>query len=126
MSKGNALGSLAAVVVALMALNLTAGISAKFVALLLPSLLPALLPAALMAICYAGRLVLWLYAGRRWQLSYLYPILSLNYIAAAVAGRLIFGEAISPHRVVGLALLLAGVLVCALSPHRHEQRESTP
>ena len=62
MSKGNALGSLAAVVVALMALNLTAGISAKFVALLLPSLLPALLPAALMAICYAGRLVLWLYA----------------------------------------------------------------
>lgn len=120
MRRGPAILPLAAVVVPLLVLNLAAGVSAKFLAAALPALTAAVVPALIMGACYAGRLGLWLYAGRRWQLSFLYPIMSLNYVAAALLGRALFNEVLTAQRWVGLLVLLAGVVMCATSPHRDE------
>lgn len=68
---------------------------------------------------YLARLVLWLIVGKRFQLSYVYPILEINFFLAYVVGIAFWGEAFSWRQVGGLALICAGILVIVLSPNRY-------
>lgn len=55
----------------------------------------------------------WLAALSYDELSKLYPIISVNYALMLVAGRLLFGEAITAAKVAGVALIIAGVVLIA-------------
>ncbi len=59
-------------------------------------------------IIYGAATVIWLYILSRAELSLVYPLQSLCYVATAVAAVLIFKENIPPARWGGLGLIVLG------------------
>ncbi len=51
------------------------------------------------------------------DLSYVLPVTSSGYLLAALAGRLVFHEAISGWRWAGIVFIVAGVVLVARTPH---------
>jgi multidrug transporter EmrE-like cation transporter len=84
-----------------------------------PTLLPTLCrvftqgPVVLGLSLYLASVVLWLVALSRVDVSLAYPMLSLGYVVNALAAWWLFGEALGPGRVAGMALILAGVWLLA-------------
>ncbi len=66
-------------------------------------------------VLYAASTLAWLAALRMGELSKLYPLISINYVLALIAGRVVFGEALTLAKVAGIALIAAGVLVIAVA-----------
>ena len=117
--RGGKMG-LAAVVAAAIVLNLAGIVIGKFIAMNLGH--HFLCGVLLIGLCgvYALRTVYWVVVGRRWQLSFLYPVLSVSYLASLLLGVLAFGEAFEWNRLAGAVVIVAGVVVISTSPHRHE------
>ena len=59
--------------------------------------------------CYAVSVILWLLVLSRVEVSYAYPLLSVGYIVTALAGRLLFDEAMDPTRWAGIGVICCGV-----------------
>lgn len=57
--------------------------------------------------------VSWMLAMTKFEISYAYPFVSLNYILVLVAGFLLFNEAISATKLAGSALVILGIIVIA-------------
>ena len=64
---------------------------------------------------YALSTLVWLAALRLEELSRLYPLISLNYALTLLAGHVLFGEQLTPVKVLGVALIMAGVSLIALA-----------
>jgi len=56
---------------------------------------------------------LWIAVLARMQVSIAYPLLSLGYVIGVFAAYLIFNEPISFQKLLGVALIMAGVAVLA-------------
>jgi multidrug transporter EmrE-like cation transporter len=65
--------------------------------------------------CYVVSVVFWILALSRVDVSIAYPMLSIGYIVTAVAGWLLFAEAVSVTRVAGIFIIIAGVWLVARS-----------
>ena len=64
---------------------------------------------------YGLSTLVWLAALSYDELSRLYPLISVNYALTLLAGHLIFGEALTAAKVLGVALIIAGVAIVALA-----------
>jgi multidrug transporter EmrE-like cation transporter len=62
-------------------------------------------------VVYALGTAMWIFAVSRRDISYLYPLTALNYAAIALGGRVLFGEAVSAGRCVGIAVVIVGVIL---------------
>jgi multidrug transporter EmrE-like cation transporter len=60
-------------------------------------------------LCYAVSVVVWILALARVEVSVAYPMLSIGYVVNAVAAWLLFNEALSPARMAGIGVIIAGV-----------------
>jgi multidrug transporter EmrE-like cation transporter len=60
---------------------------------------------------YGVGTLLWIFAVSRKQINYLYPITALNYAIVAFGGRLFFQERVPPTRLLGIAIVIAGVIL---------------
>lgn len=58
--------------------------------------------------------VAWIIALRRLEISYLYPILSINYLVVPLAARRFFHETISRRRLIAISIIGIGVFVSML------------
>jgi multidrug transporter EmrE-like cation transporter len=65
--------------------------------------------------CYGISVVFWILALSRVDVSVAYPMLSIGYIVSALAGWLLFSEAVSAARVAGIAVIIVGVWLVARS-----------
>jgi multidrug transporter EmrE-like cation transporter len=65
--------------------------------------------------CYALSLVVWIMGLSRADVTIAYPMLSLGYVVAAAGAWLFLGEAISPQRLLAIAIILGGVVLLARS-----------
>lgn len=65
----------------------------------------------IMATFLAG--ISWMLAMTKFDISYAYPFVSLNYIFIMAAGFFLFNESVSPARLAGSALVVIGILVVA-------------
>jgi multidrug transporter EmrE-like cation transporter len=65
--------------------------------------------------CYALSLVVWIMGLSRSDVTIAYPMLSLGYVVAALGAWMFLGEAISPQRLLGIAVILVGVVLLARS-----------
>jgi multidrug transporter EmrE-like cation transporter len=65
--------------------------------------------------CYALSVVVWIGALSRTPVSVAYPMLSIGYIVNAVAAWYLFAEALTPMRVAGIAVIIAGVVLVTRS-----------
>ena len=59
--------------------------------------------------CYAVSVVVWLMVLSRVDVSYAYPMLSVGYIVAALAGKIFFGEPVDMIRWAGIVTICFGV-----------------
>ena len=66
-------------------------------------------------VCYVVSLVVWIMALSRVEVSIAYPMLSIGYVVNAVAAWYLFGEAVTPMRLVGIGIIVIGVYIVARS-----------
>jgi multidrug transporter EmrE-like cation transporter len=65
--------------------------------------------------CYAASVCVWLAALSKAPVSTAYPMLSLGYVAVAAVSVLWLGESMGPGKVLGIALICAGVILVSRS-----------
>lgn len=65
--------------------------------------------------CYVISVVVWIMALSRVEVSIAYPLLSVGYVVNAIAAYYLFGEAVTPMRLTGIAIIIIGVWVVARS-----------
>lgn len=79
---------------------------------------------ALVFLTQAMRVVFWIVVGRKYQLSYIYPVLSINYVFSFFLGMYLFHEHFEMGRCIGAFVIVAGVLVVSLSGHKYERPDT--
>jgi multidrug transporter EmrE-like cation transporter len=65
--------------------------------------------------CYVVSVVVWVMALSRVEVSIAYPLLSVGYVVNAIAAWYLFGEAVTPMRLVGIGVIIVGVCLVARS-----------
>ena len=65
--------------------------------------------------CYVVSVVVWILALSRVEVSVAYPMLSIGYVVNAVAAYYLFGEAVTPARLIGIGVIILGVFLVARS-----------
>jgi multidrug transporter EmrE-like cation transporter len=65
--------------------------------------------------CYVISVVVWIMALSRVEVSVAYPLLSVGYVVNAIAAYYLFGEAVTPMRLTGIAVIIVGVWIVARS-----------
>jgi drug/metabolite transporter (DMT)-like permease len=108
-------------IIFLLALNLSAGVLIK----ISPSYytnLPALagLAVGLFGL-YFVQTIIWLVIGKKYQLSYVYPFMSINYVLALVVGLFLFHEQTTISRTAGAFIIMLGSILIATSPHSQDK-----
>ena len=53
----------------------------------------------------------WILAVSRLELSYAYPFISLSFVLVFLLAALFFHEAVTPGKLIGLVLIVAGLVV---------------
>jgi multidrug transporter EmrE-like cation transporter len=66
-------------------------------------------------LCYVISVVVWILGLSRVDVSIAYPLLSLGYVLNAAAAWWLFGEALTPMRMVGIGIIIVGVYVLTRS-----------
>jgi drug/metabolite transporter (DMT)-like permease len=80
------------------------GNGSGFSGLLQPELVGGLLVYCLGTVC-------WMRAVSLKEISFLYPLSSMNYVLVAAASGILFGEVISARRAVGIAIIVLGMVL---------------
>lgn len=65
--------------------------------------------------CYALSLIVWILALSKTPVSVAYPMVSLGFALNAVAAWWLLGEALTPLRLGGIAVIIVGVVLVARS-----------
>lgn len=65
--------------------------------------------------CYVISVVVWIMALSRVEVSIAYPMLSVGYVVNAIAAWYLFGESVTPMRLVGIGVIILGVFIVARS-----------
>ena len=65
--------------------------------------------------CYVVSVVVWVVGLSRVPVSIAYPMLSIGYVVNAIAAYYLLGEAVTPMRMAGIAVIIAGVFIVARS-----------
>ncbi|HTP95287.1 MAG TPA: EamA family transporter [Burkholderiales bacterium] len=65
--------------------------------------------------CYVVSVGVWILGLSRVDVSIAYPMLSVGYVVNAIAAWYLFGEAVTPMRLAGIGIIIAGVFVVARS-----------
>lgn len=64
--------------------------------------------------CFVGAFVAavsWMAALTKFEVTYAYPFTSLGFVFVLVLGALIFGEAVTLPKVLGVVLIISGIIV---------------
>jgi multidrug transporter EmrE-like cation transporter len=65
--------------------------------------------------CYAVSLVVWIMALSRTEVSIAYPMVSIGFALNAALAWWLLGEAVTPVRLLGIAVIIVGVYMVARS-----------
>ena len=55
--------------------------------------------------------ITWMAAMTKFELSYAYPFMSMNFVLVVILSTVLFHEALSTPKVVGLVLIILGIVV---------------
>ena len=70
------------------------------------------------AALYVWQFFNWMRVLRYADLSFAQPITAGTYVVVGAAAWLLFDESLPPHRLMGIGLILAGVVLISSSPHK--------
>lgn len=57
----------------------------------------------------------WMAALTKFNLSFAYPFMSLSFVIVLALSALLFGEPLTPHKIVGMALVIVGLFISSRS-----------
>lgn len=66
-------------------------------------------------VCYVVSLVVWIMGLSRVEVSIAYPMLSIGYVLNALAAWYLFGENVTPLRLLGIGIIVLGVFIVSRS-----------
>jgi drug/metabolite transporter (DMT)-like permease len=112
----------AASIAVLLLLNLGSGILIKLSPGYYGRVAILLVLIGVVAFIYFLRTLMWLFLGRHYQLSFVYPFLGINYVLSLFVGMSVFGEPFVGRRLAGALVILCGVTLLSFSRHREEVR----
>ena len=69
--------------------------------------------------------VLWLVAMSKYELSFIYPYLSINYISIVVGSQWILNESVGWSRYVSVIFIVIGLVLISRSPHSEVLKKET-
>ena len=75
---------------------------------------------SILIIAYSFKFFFWFILHRKFKLSFIYPILSLNYFFSLILGKVLFQEAITIKKIVGSAIIVFGVFIIMMSSKKVE------
>jgi drug/metabolite transporter (DMT)-like permease len=61
--------------------------------------------------------ILWVIAMSKFELSFLYPFLSINYLGIIVGSQFFLGEKVSLYRYLSIVLIIMGLIIISRSPN---------
>lgn len=64
---------------------------------------------------YVTAMLIWLYVLKQVEVSYAYPFTALGFVLVTAVGYFFLAEQITPVRLVGLGLIIAGIFLVAKS-----------
>lgn len=79
-----------------------------------------------LGVVYCSQMLMWLWLGKRYQLSFIYPLMGINYVIAVFVGRVVFKESTSWQVLIGALIISLGVFLITSSPHRDEPSFQEP
>ncbi len=103
-----------------MANNLVSIVAGKYIAIDLKLSRTLIIWLIVMIVSYAAKFLFWMILHRKFKLSFIYPILSINYFIALFLGKSLFGEPITAFKIAGSVILMAGVFLILLSSQKTE------
>jgi len=103
-------------------LNVSGAVVSKFLALNLENLIWAVMLAGMLGIVYVARIKYWVVVSRLFQLSYIYPLLSVTYLVSFVLGIYVFNESFDWSKLLGSAVIVAGVVVVSTSESKTDKK----
>jgi multidrug transporter EmrE-like cation transporter len=79
-------------------------------------------PAVLAGIfCFGLSVLTWLFVLSRVPVSTAYPFVALGIVTTVLGGRFIFGEPLSLLKLIGVAIILAGIMIVGVAGSREMQ-----
>ena len=66
-------------------------------------------------VCYVVSVGVWMMALSRVPVSVAYPMLSIGYVVNAFAAYYLFGEPLSPQKLIGIGVIVIGVVIVGRS-----------
>src|SRR4030066_2214588 len=75
---------------------------------------------SVLIITYSLKFTFWFFLNRKFQLSFIYPILSLNYFISLFLGKILFKEDITINKIIGSVVIVVGVLIITMSSKKLE------
>ena len=63
--------------------------------------------------CYGISLLMWFYVLSKMELSKAFPLVSIGYVFTLLIGYFLLNESITTFKVIGVALIIAGVIFIA-------------
>jgi drug/metabolite transporter (DMT)-like permease len=100
--------------------NLVSIIAGKYIAIDLNFSTSLVMWLVIMLASYAAKFFFWMILHRKFKLSFIYPILSINYFVALFLGKILFDEPITVFKITGSIILVAGVFFILLSSQKTE------
>ena len=100
--------------------NLVSIVAGKYIAIDLRFSKTLIIWLIVMVFSYAAKFLFWMILHRKFKLSFIYPILSINYFVALFLGKTLFGEPITAFKIAGSVILVVGVFLILLSSQKME------
>jgi drug/metabolite transporter (DMT)-like permease len=75
---------------------------------------------SVLIITYSLKFIFWFFLNRKFQLSFIYPILSLNYFISLFLGKILFQEDITIKKIIGSIIIMIGVFIITMSSKKLE------
>ncbi|MBT5954999.1 hypothetical protein HOG98_09815 [bacterium] len=65
--------------------------------------------------------VLWLVAMSKFELSFLYPFLSINYVGIVIGSQFVLKEEVSIYRYISIIFIVIGLIFISRSPYSKKE-----
>ncbi|MBT6120056.1 hypothetical protein HOH45_01160 [bacterium] len=65
--------------------------------------------------------VLWLVAMSKFELSFLYPFLSINYVGIVIGSQFVLKEEVSMYRYISIIFIVIGLIFISRSPYSKKE-----
>ncbi|MDD3628550.1 MAG: hypothetical protein RBR58_03690 [Candidatus Humimicrobiaceae bacterium] len=108
------------IIILTISINLLSIIAGKYIGMNLDFSKIFIFWLCVMILTYGLKFILWIILHRKFQLSFIYPFLSLNYFLSLYVGKILFNEPITLKKIIGSIVIVAGVCVITMSGKKLE------